>query len=292
MAKILSGAPVAQAVTHWIETNAAMLAGRGIVPTAAIVRVGERPPDLACERSFTKKAERMGIRTVKLPLSPETTEKELLSVLDRVNRDDSIHGCLLLRPLPPHLNTKAVLCALRPEKDIDSMTGASIGGLITRDRTCFPPCTAEACLRLLDFYHIPIQGKNITMVGSSMTVGMPTAILLINRGATVSVCNSCSDPERLRELCRSSDIVISAVGKMGLITAGHTIPGQIILDVGINRGADGHLHGDVDFDAVEPIVAAITPVPGGVGAVTSTMLASHTVEAALRICGVEPVSEP
>ncbi len=286
MAKLLTGAPVAQAVADWIEEKTALLKEKEIVPTVAIVRVGERAPDLAYERGFTKKAETLGIRVKKQVLPADTTEAELLKVIDGVNKDNSVHGCLLFRPLPEHLNTRAVLCALRPEKDIDAMTGASMGGLITQDHEGYPPCTAEACLRILDFYEIPVKGKNVVMVGSGMAVGMPASIMLINRGATVSVCHVFSDPERVKKLCREADIIISAAGKAGLIGADHVAPGQVIVDVGINQGPDGKLCGDVAFAEAEPVVDAITPVPRGVGAVTSTILAAHAVDAALAAAGL------
>lgn len=286
MAKMLTGAPVAQAVADWIQEKIALLKEKGVVPTVAIVRVGERAPDLAYERGFTKKAETLGIQIKKQVLPVDITEAELLKVIDGVNEDKSVHGCLLFRPLPEHLNTRAVLCALRPEKDIDAMTGASMGGLITQDHEGYPPCTAEACLRILDFYGIPVKGRNVAMVGSGMAVGMPASIMLINRGATVSVCHVFSDPERVKKLCREADIIISAAGKAGLIGAEHVSPGQVIVDVGINQGPDGKLCGDVAFAEVEPVVDAITPVPRGVGAVTSTILAAHAVEAALVAAGL------
>ena len=286
MAKLLTGAPVAQAVAQWVEEKIQLLREKGIVPTVAIVRVGERAPDLTYERGFTKKAESLGIQIKKQVLPIDITEAELLKIIHGVNEDKSVHGCLLFRPLPEHLNTRAVLCALRPEKDIDAMTGASMGGLITQDHEGYPPCTAEACLRILDFYGIPVKGKNVAMVGSGMAVGMPTAVMLINKGATVSVCHIFSDPERVKKLCRESDIIISAAGKAGLIGGEHVSPGQVVVDVGINQGPDGKLCGDVAFDEVEPIVEAITPVPRGVGAVTSTILAAHAVEAALVSAGL------
>ena len=286
MAKLLPGAPVAEAVSDRIRTGVARLQERGVVPTVTIVRVGERPPDLSYERGFTKKAQSLGIQVRKTVFSVDIAESVLLETLHAINEDNSVHGCLLFRPLPPHLNTQAVLSALKPSKDIDAMTGASMGSLITQDSSGFPPCTAQACMEILHYYNIPLQGKNVVMVGSGLAVGMPTSIMLINQGATVSVCHIFSDPERVKELCRRADIIISAAGKARLITREHVSPGQTIIDVGINMGPDGKLCGDVSFDQVEPIVAAITPVPKGVGAVTSTTLAGHTVQAALKACGL------
>lgn len=286
MANLLTGAPVAEALCQRIRAGTALLKGRGVTPVAAIVRVGERPADLSYERGFAKRAQALGITVMRTLLSEHVTEEGLIQVLQTINEDDHIHGCLLFRPLPEGLNTPAVLSTLRPEKDIDSMTGASMGGLMVRGVGGFPPCTAAACMELLHYYKVELPGKNVVMVGSGVTVGMPTAILLLNQGATVSVCNILTDPERMKQLCREGDVIISAAGKAGLIGKDHVSPGQTVVDIGLSLGADGKLHGDVDFAQVEPIVGAITPVPGGVGAVTSTMLAAHTMEAALRTQGL------
>ncbi len=289
MAELLSGAPVAEALCGRVRAGVARLARAGVTPKAAIVRVGERPADLSYERGFVRRAQGLGIQVERLLLPESAEEKELLETLERVNRDPEIHGCLLFRPLPERLNTPAVLGALRAEKDIDAMTSASMGGLMVQGTPGFPPCTATACMELLEYYQVELQGRNVVMVGAGVTVGMPTAILLMNRGATVSVCNIYTDPHRLVELCRGADIIISAAGKAGLIGRDHVAPGQVIVDVGLSPGEDGRLHGDVDFQAAEPIVAAITPVPGGVGAVTSTVLAAHTVQAALRGRGLDGI---
>ena len=282
MAELLSGAPVAAALCERARAGVDRLARAGVTPKAAIVRVGERPADLSYERGFVRRAQGLGIQVERLLLPESAEEKELLKTLERVNRDPEIHGCLLFRPLPERLNTPAVLGALRAEKDIDAMTSASMGGLMVQGTPGFPPCTATACMELLEYYQVELQGRNVVMVGAGVTVGMPTAILLMNRGATVSVCNIYTDPHRLVELCRGADIIISAAGCPGLVTKDYVRPGQVIIDVGVTLGKDGKLHGDVDFENVEPIVQAITPVPGGVGAVTSTVLVGHVVEAAMR----------
>lgn len=286
MAVLLSGAPVAQALCQRILTGGQLLRERGVIPTVVIVRVGERPADLSYERGFTKRAQSLGIEVTRILLPADVSEQELIGALEMVNGDSRIHGCLLFRPLPEHLNTPKVLGTLRPEKDIDSMTGTSMGGLMVQGVGGYPPCTAAACIELLDHYKVELAGRNVVMVGSGVTVGMPTAILLMKRGATVSVCNVFTDPERMKQLCRDADVIISAAGKAGLIGREHISRGQVIVDIGLSMGEDGKLHGDVDFDAVEPLAGAITPVPGGVGAVTSTVLAAHTMEAALRVHGL------
>lgn len=180
-----------------------------------------------------------------------------------MNEDSSIHGCLLFRPLPPHLDTEAVTSVLAPEKDIDAITTASMGGLLTKSDIGFPPCTATACLELLHYYDIPLKGKKIAMIGKSATVGLPTALLLMKEEATVSVCHIFTDKEDTRSFCQDADIIISAAGCLDLIRADYVRPGQVVVDVGVNIGPDGAMHGDVAFDEVEPIVAAITPAPGG-----------------------------
>ena len=289
MAELLSGAPVAARLCQRVSAGVSRLRDRGVTPAVAIVRVGERPADVSYERGFAKRAQSLGIGVERLLLPDTVGEKELISVLGEINENPRLHGCLLFRPLPGRLNTPAVLGTLRAEKDIDAMTSASMGGLMVQGTPGFPPCTATACMELLEHYKIELQGRNVVMVGAGTTVGMPTAILLMNRGATVSVCNVFTDPERLTQLCRGADIIISAAGKAGLIGRNHVSPGQVIVDVGLSPGSDGRLRGDVAFEEVEPIVAAITPVPGGVGAVTSTVLAAHTVQAALRGQGLDGI---
>ena len=287
MAKRLSGVPVSEDLCRRIARGVALLREREVTPTLGIVRVGARPADMSYERGATRRAQSLGVAVSRTLLPEDVSARELAGVLEEINGNRHIHGCLLFRPLPPHLNVPDVLGVLAPEKDIDAMTGASMGGLVFQGMAGFPPCTATACLELLRYYNVALKGKNVVIVGTGVTVGMPTAILLMNQGATVSACNIYTDPVRLRELCQGADIIISAAGKAGLIGRAHVHPGQVVVDVGVSPGADGKLRGDVDFAAVEPIVDAITPVPGGVGAVTSTVLSAHTVEAALRAQGME-----
>lgn len=286
MAKLLSGAAVSEELCRRIRRGVELLRKREVTPTLGIVRVGERPADVSYERGATKRAQSLGVAVSRTLLPEQVSRGELIRVLGEVSGNDRIHGCLLFRPLPEHLNVPEVLGALTTEKDIDAMTGTSMGGLMFQGAAGFPPCTATACLELLRYYRVELKGKNVVIVGTGVTVGMPTAILLMNQGATVSACNIFTDPLRLRELCQGADIIISAAGKAGLIGRSHVRPGQVVVDVGVSPGADGKLRGDVDFEAVEPIVDAITPVPGGVGAVTSTVLSAHTVEAALRAQGI------
>ena len=282
MAMLMKGAPVAQALSEKIQQDCQTLRARGVVPTFGIVRVGEEADDLAYERGACRRAEQLGVAVEHIALPADVTEEVLIQALERVNGDPRIHGCLLMRPLPPHLDTAAVGRVLRPEKDVDAVTVTSMGGMLAKAGVGFAPCTATACLELLHYYRIPLQGKKTVVVGKSMTVGLPTALLLMNEEATVSVCHILSDPEDTRQLCREAEIIISAAGHARLITRDYVRPGQVIVDVGVNAAPGGGLCGDVAFDEVEPVVQAITPVPGGVGAVTATVLVGHAVQAAVR----------
>lgn len=288
MAMLMKGAPVAQALSEKIEQDCQLLRERGVTPTFGIVRVGGKADDLAYERGACRRAEKLGVAVEHIVLPADVDEATLIRTLEEVNEDRRIHGCLLMRPLPPHLDTAAVGRVLRPEKDVDAITVASMGGMLARAEVGFAPCTATACLELLHHYRIPLPGKKTVVVGKSMTVGLPTALLLMNEEATVSVCHILSDPEDTRRLCREAEIIISAAGHARLITKDYVRPGQVIVDVGVNAAPDGTLCGDVAFDEVEPIVQAITPVPGGVGAVTATVLVGHAVQAALRQTGGAP----
>lgn len=281
MATLLKGAPVAEAMCQRIRQQCETLRQVGVVPGFGIVRVGDKANDISYEKGAMKRAASLGVEVYRFLLPETATEAELLAVLKKINASPEIHGCLLFRPLPPHLDTEAVAQALDPKKDIDAITTASMGGLLAKDPDSFAPCTASACLELLRHYQIPLCGKKIAVIGKSMTVGLPTALLMMNEDATVSVCHVLSEKQDTRDLCHNADIIISATGCQGLISSEYVRPGQTVVDVGVTMGADGKIHGDVAFDEVEPIVKNVTPVPGGVGAVTSTILVGHAVEAAL-----------
>lgn len=283
MARLLKGGPVAAARMEKLSVQIGQLNQYGVTPGLAIVRVGRREDDLSYERGATKRAESLGITVKHISLPENVAEDALVDVLHAVNGDETVHGCLLFRPLPAHLDTERIANALRPEKDIDAMTAVSMGGLLTRANIGFAPCTATACMEILHYYGIPLKGKKVAMIGKSAAVGLPTALLLMNEEATVSVCHIQTDPEDTKRFCREADIIISAAGCRRLIRADHVREGQVMIDVGINITPEGKICGDVDFEQVEPIVAAITPVPGGVGAVTSTVMSGHVVEAACRM---------
>ena len=279
MAEILKGASAAAALDEKTAEGVKMLDARGVKPGLGILRVGERPDDLAYERAAVKRCEKLGIAT-KLVTMPENVKQgALIANLARLNADDNIHGVLLFRPLPAELDECGACEALMVAKDIDGITCGSAASLYTGRHKGFAPCTAEAVLSILRHYKIPIAGKRAVVVGRSLVIGKPIAMMLLERNATVTICHS--HTQDLAEITRGADIVVAAMGRAEMLSAEYFAPGQTVIDVGINYSeAKGKLVGDVDFDAVEPIVGAITPVPAGVGSVTSAMLARHVVLAA------------
>ena len=215
MASLLKGAPVAEAMCQRIRQQCERLRANGTVPGFGIVRVGSRPSDLSYEKGAMKRAASLGVQVYPFQLPETAREAELLEVLEKINRTPEIHGCLLFRPLPPQLDTQRVAQALDPRKDIDAITATSMGGLLAKNSISFAPCTASACLELLRHYQIPLRGKRIAVIGKSMTVGLPTALLMMNEEATVSVCHVLSDQQDTKNLCRSADVIISATGCQG-----------------------------------------------------------------------------
>ena len=280
MAKQLLGKEVTAALNEKIKANVAELQAKGVDPTLCIIRVGENPSDISYERGATKRCETLGVACEKILLPEDVAQEELLTVIDKVNKDDHIHGVLLFRPLPKHLNQSVIENALDPAKDVDCMTDGSMSGVFTGKNVGFPPCTPQACMEILDYYGIDCTGKKAVVVGRSLVVGKPAAMMLIKKNATVTVCHT--KTVDMPSVVKEADIVIVAAGRAGVVDASYVAPGQTIIDVGINVNAEGKLCGDVAFDEVEPIVDAITPVPGGVGSVTTSVLVGHVVEAAAR----------
>ena len=280
MAQILYGAPVAAAINEKTSARAAALRARGVVPCLAMLRLGEDGGSISYERAAAKRCAALGIDTRCFALPESSTQAELLALIDQINQDKAIHGCLLMLPLPAHLDEYAVCHALRAEKDVDSVTPASMSYVFSGLGRGFAACTAEACLKVLDHYHVELAGARVAVIGRSLSVGRPLSMLLQGRNATVTVCHT--GTRDLAAVCREQDIVISAAGRAGLIGPEALRAGQTVLDVGTSVGADGKLRGDLRFEEAEPVVRAITPVPGGVGAVTSAVLAEHVVLAAER----------
>lgn len=244
--------------------------------------MGEREEDLAYERGALKRCEKTGIEVRQVVLPENVSQEALIASVEELNRDGSVHGVLVFCPLPGHLDEAAVRCALDPKKDVDGITDSSLLTVFTGRGEGYPPCTAAACMEILEHYGYAPEGKRAVVVGRSLVIGKPAAMLLIAKNATVTVCHT--KTADLPAECSRADILIAAAGRAGAVGADCVSPGQVVIDVGINIGAGGDMCGDADFDAVEPVVAAITPVPGGVGAVTTSVLVSHVVKAAAKSC--------
>ena len=288
MAKLLLGKEVTDALNANLQTRTAALREKGIVPTLAIVRVGADPSDLSYEKGATKRAELVGVEVKKFELPADASKADVLAVIDQVNADDSIYGVLRFRPLPKHLKAdqNEICNRLDPRNDMDCMTHLSNAGVFEGlNNLGYAPCTPAACMEILDYYGIDCKGKNAVVIGRSLVVGKPAAMMLMGKNATVTVCHT--KTVNTAEICRNADIIVSAAGVLGSLTKDFVRPGQVVIDVSMNwdpnkvtsKGVGG-MSGDAVFDEVEPIVDAITPVPGGVGSVTTSVLMKHVVEAA------------
>lgn len=282
MAEILKGAPVAKALTEENRERAEKLKEAGIEPALAIIRLGENPSDLSYERGAIKRAEKTGIRVVQHVLPKTASQEELLGEIEKINRDDSIHGVLMFRPLPGHIDEKAVCEALDPAKDMDGITSGSMAGVFMENGMGYPPCTASAVMEIFDYYGIELKGKKVTVFGRSLVIGKPVAMMTMGRHATITVCHSRTSQEDFARAGREADIVIAALGRARMIGPEKLGRDQVIIDVGINVDEEGSLCGDVDFDKAEPLAKAITPVPAGVGSVTTAVLMKHVIQAAER----------
>ena len=291
MAKQLLGKEVTDALNAKLIDRTAALKEKGVNPTLGILRIGENPSDLSYEKGATKRAELIGIEVKKFVLPEDATKEAVLAEIDKLNADPAIHGVLMFRPLPKHLkaDTDEICNRLDPKKDVDCMTDLSNAGVFEgRADLGFAPCTPAACMEILDYYGIDCKGKNAVVIGRSLVVGKPAAMMLMGKNATVTVCHT--KTVNTAEICRNADILVSAAGVLNSLTKDFVRPGQVVIDVSINwdenkpnaRGTLGAIAGDAVFAEVEPIVDAITPVPGGVGSVTTSVLMKHVIEAAER----------
>ena len=281
MAMLLKGAPAAAALNERSAAAAAALKEKGIIPTLAILRVGARDGDLSYERGAMKRCEQIGAAVKNVVLPADVEADVFFAALESLNRDDTVHGILMLRPLPKHLDGERARRMLAPEKDVDGCTDGSLAGVFTNTPLGFPPCTAQAAMEILKYYEIPLSGKRAAVIGRSLVVGRPAAMMLMHENATVTVCHTRTAD--VPAVTREADIVIAASGQPESIGAEFLREGQTVIDVGISwNEAKQKLCGDVRFEEAEPLVEAITPVPGGVGAVTTSVLVSHVVEAAAR----------
>lgn len=278
MVELLKGKPVADALLANAKVRAEALGGCGIVPTLALVRVGEDPSDLAYERAIFKCADAAGVevRVRALPLT--ASQRQLGAAIAEINSDGSIHGCLMFRPLPEGFDEMAACELIAPSKDVDGVTRASLTGILVGAGDGFAPSTAEACVRLLDFYRIPLEGAHVTVVGRSLVVGKPLALMLTARDATVTLCHS--HTRDLDVVCRGAEIVVCAAGRARAFGRDCFREGQVVVDVGINFDENGAICGDVDALDLEGRDVSLTPVPGGIGSITAAVTLDHVVSAA------------
>ena len=282
MAKILSGKEVAAHLTDELSERARVLREKGTEPCLAVIRVGERADDLAYERGLTKRAEKTGVTVEKYVFPADVSFDELAAAMEKINLDEKIHGVLMLRPLPKHLDEEKLRNMLTPRKDVDGITDISMAGVFSGKAKGYPPCTAKACMKMLEYYGIEPAGSRAVVIGRSQVIGRPAALMLLQKNATVTICHT--KTKNTAQLCREADIIIASAGVPRLLTKEYLSAGQTVLDVGIHMGEDGKMCGDVDFEAAEPLVQAISPVPGGVGAITTVVLMEHVLDAAEKAC--------
>ena len=281
MAEVLKGMPVAKAISEELKARSEALQAKGVTPTLAIFRVGERDDDLSYERGAMKRAEQTGVAVRNVVLPADVDSETFFKALDDLNHDKTVHGILMFRPLPKQLDGEKARQMLAPEKDVDGCTDGSLAGVFANAKVGFPPCTAQAAMEILKFYGIDPKGKKAAVIGRSLVIGRPVAMMLMHANATVTICHTRTVD--VPSITKEADIVIAASGQMESIGAEYLSAGQTVIDVGIGwNEAKGKLCGDVKFEEAEPVVAAITPVPGGVGSVTTAVLCKHVIEAAER----------
>ncbi|GHU08208.1 bifunctional protein FolD [Spirochaetia bacterium] len=278
MAQVLKGKEVVDAMVASMKKDVEDLKAKGVNPTLGIVRVGEREDDISYEKGAKKRCESVGVGVKQYILPADAAQDALLKVINEVNNDNGVHGVLLFRPLPKHINDNAIRSALLPSKDIDGITDGSLSGVFANTPLGFPPCTAEACMEILAHYGIDPAGKRVTVIGRSLVIGRPVAMMLMHKNGTVTICHT--KTKDLPSVVKEAEIVIVAAGVAESIGAESLREGQVVIDVGIHVKEGGGLCGDVKFAEAEPVVKAITPVPGGVGTVTTCITIRHVIQAA------------
>lgn len=277
--KLLLGTTVAKDKTEQLREKVEALHEQGIKPKLVMMRVGDKADDLAYQRSALSRMEKVNILSEVQEFPNDVTEEVFLRQLEENNQNDEVHGILIFLPLPKHLDLKKVKECISPDKDIDAISPVNIARLMNAEE-CFVPCTPKAVMELLSYYNIPLQGKHVVVIGRSMVVGKPVSMLLLNENATVTMTHS--KTTNLQELTKSADIIVCALGKSKFLTEEYVSSHSIVIDVGINVDETGALTGDADTEQILPIVKAITPVPRGVGSVTTVMLAKQVIESAER----------
>lgn len=275
--EILKGLPVANAINEKLIEEVKTMEKK---PHLAIIRVGERPDDMSYERGATKKMDKVGFECTSYTFPADIDNDTFQKEFDKINEDDNIDGILLLRPLPKHLDEKAVENRIDPCKDLDGISPVNLAKVYAGDESGFAPCTAEAVIEMLDFAGINLTGKRVTVVGRSLVIGKPVAMLLMKKNATVTVCHTRTVD--MAGTCRNAEVVVAAAGVAKMIDKSFISKDAVVIDVGINVDEEGNLCGDVNFDEVSQLASVITPVPGGVGSVTTSVLAKHLMKAAKK----------
>ncbi|MBR5348628.1 MAG: bifunctional 5,10-methylenetetrahydrofolate dehydrogenase/5,10-methenyltetrahydrofolate cyclohydrolase [Lachnospiraceae bacterium] len=280
---ILKGAPTVQAMYDKMQLKLMHL--EGYQPHLAIIRVGEKPDDIAYERGAKSRMEKTGLRCSCYEFPENISMEEFEQSFDFINNDDDVDGILLLRPLPKHLDEAKIVNKIDPEKDMDGISPVNMAKVFMGDKTGYAPCTAQAVIELLDQEGINVSGKRVAVIGRSLVVGRPLAMLLMHKNATVTICHT--KTQNAEAICRSCDIVVAAAGCAKMVGSAYLGNDATVIDVGINVDENGKLCGDVDFEAIKDIAKAATPVPGGVGSVTTSVLAQHVIRAALKKKGLD-----
>ena len=274
--ELLKGAPVSAAIREWAAEEIKQL--QGPVPKLAIIRVGEKPDDMSYERSAVKKMETFGLRVQTFVFPKDISDEDFKEAFQKINKDQDVAGILLLRPLPGQIKEKEIEAMIDPKKDLDGFSPVNIAKVFSGDPSGFAPCTAEAVIEILKANNISIEGKRAAVIGRSMVIGKPLSMLLLKENATVTICHTRT--KELPEICRQAEILVAAAGKAGMVEESWVSDGAVVIDVGINVDENGKLCGDVDQASMESRNLLLTPVPGGVGAVTTAVLAKHLIQAA------------
>lgn len=274
--ELLKGAPVSAAIREWAAEEIKQL--QGSVPKLAIIRVGEKPDDMSYERSAVKKMEAFGLRVQTFVFPKDISDEEFKEAFQKINKDPDVTGILLLRPLPEQIKEKEIEAMIDPKKDLDGISPVNIAKVFSGDPSGFAPCTAEAVIEILKANNISIEGRRAAVIGRSMVIGKPLSMLLLKENATVTICHTRT--KELPEICRQAEILVAAAGKAGMVEESWVSDGAVVIDVGINVDENGKLCGDVDQASMESRNLLLTPVPGGVGAVTTAVLAKHLIQAA------------
>ncbi|MBC2575356.1 bifunctional 5,10-methylenetetrahydrofolate dehydrogenase/5,10-methenyltetrahydrofolate cyclohydrolase [Peptostreptococcus canis] len=276
---LLKGKPVADSLTEELIKKTQELNKRNIFPKLAMVRVGNREDDLSYQKAASNRCSKCGILTEIVELDENCSQDEYINTLKNLNDDISVNGILCFRPLPKSLDEKKIAETISPEKDVDCFSPENIARLVMGEK-CFPPCTPEGVMEILNYYDVDVQGKKVVILGRSLLVGKPLSMLLLNKNATVTICHS--KTEAIENISKGADILVSCMGKLKMVDKKYIGEGSTVIDVGINFDNDGNMFGDVNFEDIRDIVGKITPVPGGVGSVTTSILAKHVLETCIK----------